>query len=69
VRFLIEISFSQIRHPRYSLASSIPPDTDGVMECVEKGTRDKKVLGLIKSALMGRVSRRVVEGEVLKKDK
>ncbi|XP_045803571.1 nuclear intron maturase 1, mitochondrial-like [Trifolium pratense] len=44
-------------------------DTDVVMECVEKGTRDKKVLGLIKSALMGRVSRRVVEGEVLKKDK
>jgi retron-type reverse transcriptase len=44
-------------------------DTDVVMECVEKGTRDKKLLGLIKSALMGRVSRRVVEGEVLMKDK
>lgn len=44
-------------------------DTDVVMECVEKGTRDKKVLSLIKSAMMGRVPRRVVEREELKKDK
>jgi len=44
-------------------------DTDVVMECVEKGTGDKKVLGLIKSAMMGRVPRRVVEKEELKKDK
>ncbi|CAI8590848.1 unnamed protein product [Vicia faba] len=44
-------------------------DTDVVMGCVEKGTRDKKVLSLIKSALMGRVTRIVVEGEVLRKDK
>ena len=44
-------------------------DTDVVMECVEKGTRDKKVLSLIKSAMMGRVPRRVVEKEELKKDK
>ncbi|TKY71978.1 mitochondrial protein ymf11 [Spatholobus suberectus] len=46
-------------------------DPNVVMRCVEKGTRDKKVLGLIKSALEG--SQRVLcgkqNGEELKRDK
>ncbi|XP_061374354.1 nuclear intron maturase 1, mitochondrial isoform X2 [Gastrolobium bilobum] len=45
-------------------------DRNVVMGCVEKGTRDKKVLGLIKSALVGRVSRNEdCDVEKLKKDK
>lgn len=44
-------------------------DVNVVMGCVEKGTRDKKVLGLIKSALVARVIRREESKEELNKDK
>lgn len=37
-------------------------DKDVVMGCVEKGTRDKKVINLIKSVMIERVSTHRVEG-------
>ncbi|KAK7319675.1 hypothetical protein RJT34_04398 [Clitoria ternatea] len=44
-------------------------DRNVVLRCVEKGVRDKKVLSLIKSALVSRALSKEENGEELRKDK